>query len=291
MSNRTRRKRTPSERHKAREAAQERVQAALDRLDDGVRDVYHSERWRTWLTTLSKFHDYSLNNTLLISMQMPTATHVASYRTWQREFRRHVRKGEHGIEILVPMLVKCHDEDSDITDDEERRRLVGFRIGHVFDVSQTEGEPLPTLVDEVSGDVDRFDAILSAIRSVSAYPVVITDDVPPDTNGYFRRGEIIAIRTGMPQGQTVKTALHELAHSRLHDDPENLPDRATREMQAESIAYAVSAALGLDTSGYSFGYVASWASAKTPEEMRACLQVVRDESKSMLEDLQTAMCA
>ena len=268
------------------------MQAALDRLDDGVRGVYQTERWRTWLTTLSKFYDYSLNNTLLICMQMPTATHVASYRTWQREFNRHVRKGEHGIEILVPMLVKCRDEeDPDATDDEERRRLVGFRIGHVFDVSQTDGEPLPTLVDEVSGDVDRFDAILSAIRSVSAYPVVITDDVPAGANGCFRRGELIAIRDGMPQGQTVKTALHELAHSRLHDDPENLPDRATREMQAESIAYAVSAAIGLDTSSYSFGYVASWAAAKTPEEMRACLQIVRDESKEMLEDLQAAMCA
>ena len=153
---------------------------------------------------------------------------------------------------------------------------MGFRVGHVFDVSQTEGEPLPTIVDEV------------------AHPVEFHDDLPEGTNGYFRRGELIAIRSGMPEGQTVKTALHELAHSRLHDgDPmaEGMPDRAMREVQAESVAYAVSAALGLDTSGYSFGYVASWAVGKTDEEMRACLQVVRDAARDMLTDLQGAMAA
>lgn len=199
-----------------------------------------------------------------------------------------MKKGERGIEILVPMLVKDKDDDAD----EERRRLVGFRVGHVFDVSQTDGEPLPTLVDEVAGGVERYAAILEAVRAVSTYPVEFVSDLPEGTNGFFRRGELVAIREGMSEGQTVKTALHELAHSRLHDDdPEGMPDRAMREVQAESVAYAVSAALGLDTSGYSFGYVASWAVRKTDEEMRACLQVVRDAARSMLEDLQVAMAA
>jgi len=286
----TKRHTSRAERQQAREMAQQRARAALDRLGEGVRAVYDSERWESWLRSLSRFHDYNLGNTILIAMQMPTATHVASFRSWKRDFNRYVRKGERGIEILVPMLVKDRDEDAD----EERRRLVGFRVGHVFDVSQTEGDPLPTLVDEVAGGVESYAAVMEAVRTVSAYPVELVADMPEGTKGYFRRGELIAIREGMGEGQTVKTALHELAHSRLHDgDPmaEGMPDRAMREVQAESVAYAVSAALGLDTSGYSFGYVASWAVGKTDEEMRQCLQVVRDAAKAMVEDLQAAMTA
>ena len=280
MSKSTKHHMSKAERQQARESAQERAQAALDRLGEGVREVYQSERWESWLRSLSKFYDYSLGNTILIAMQMPTATHVASFRSWKRDFNRYVRKGERGIEILVPMLVRDKDEDAD----EERRRLVGFRVGHVFDVSQTDGE--------VAGGVERYAAVMEAVRAVSAYPVELVADLPEGTNGFFRRGELVAIREGMPQGQTVKTALHELAHSRLHDgDPEGMPDRAMREVQAESVAYAVSSALGLDTSGYSFGYVASWAVGKTDEEMRQCLQVVRDAAKAMVEDLQAAMAA
>ncbi|MEE1274267.1 MAG: ArdC-like ssDNA-binding domain-containing protein [Olegusella sp.] len=286
----TKRHTSKAERQQAREKAQERAQAALDRLGEGVREVYQSERWESWLRSLSRFYDYSLGNTILMAMQMPTATHVASFRSWKRDFNRYVRKGEKGIEILVPMLVKDRSEDEQDEQDEERRRLVGFRVGHVFDVSQTDGEPLPTLVDEVAGGVERYAAILDAVRAVSAYPVELVGDLPEGTNGFFRRGELVAIREGMSEAQTVKTALHELAHSRLHDgDPEGMPDRAMREVQAESVAYAVSAALGLDTSGYSFGYVASWAVGKTDEEMRTCLQVVRDAAKAMVDDLQAAM--
>lgn len=278
-----------AERKQARDRAQERAQAALDRLGQGVRDVWESERWEQWLRSLGRFHDYSLNNTLLIAMQMPNATRVASFRSWKRDFNRYVRKGERGIEILVPMLVKERNEDEQ---DEERRRLVGFRVGHVFDVSQTEGEPLPTIADEVSTKFSRCEAVLEAVRAVSAYPVTFTTSLPEGTNGTFRRGESIAIRANMPEGQTVKTALHELAHSRLHDgDAGVLPDRAMREVQAEGVAYAVSAALGLDTSGYSFGYVASWAAGKDDDEMRACLQIIRDEARAMIADLHAAMAA
>lgn len=130
---------TAAGRQQAREAAQAKAQAALDRLGEGVRGVYESERWEQWLGSLSKFHDYSLNNTLLICMQMPSATHVGSFRSWKRDLNRHVRKDERGIEILVPMLVK----DRDAEDTDEERCLVGFRVGHVFDVSQTEGSRSP----------------------------------------------------------------------------------------------------------------------------------------------------
>ena len=281
-------------REERKAAAQAKAQAALDRIGDGVRSVWESEEWAKWLRTLAKFHDYSLNNTMLIAMQMPEATRVASYRSWQRDFDRHVRKGERGIEILVPMVVKRKDADSEGVpqDDEEateRRKLVGFKVGHVFDVSQTEGEPLPTIAEHVSSDVDRYDEVMDAICAVSAYPVEVVDGLPPETNGLFSRMGYIAIRAGMPQGQTVKTALHELAHSVLHDDPEAEPDRAMREVQAESVAYAVSAALGLDTSGYSFGYVASWAVGKTDEEMRRCMKVVRDAAKGIIDRMGIVM--
>ena len=285
-------------REERRAAAQAKAQAALDRIGDGVRSVWSSEAWAQWLQTLAKFHDYSLNNTMLIAMQMPEATRVASYRSWRRDFNRHVRKGEHGIEVLVPMVVKSKlgNEETPRADAEEesteRKRLVGFKVGHVFDVSQTEGEPLPTIAEHVTGNVERYDEVMGAICAVSAYPVSIVDGLPPETNGLFSRMGYIAIRSGMPQGQTVKTALHELAHSVLHDgDAEQMPDRAMREVQAESVAYAVSAALGLDTSGYSFGYVASWAVGKTDEEMRRCTQVVRDAAKDIIDKMDIVLAA
>ena len=285
-------------REERRAAAQAKAQAALDRIGDGVRSVWSSEAWAQWLQTLAKFHDYSLNNTMLIAMQMPEATRVASYRSWRRDFNRHVRKGEHGIEVLVPMVVKSKlgNEETPRDDAEEesteRKRLVGFKVGHVFDVSQTEGEPLPAIAEHVTGNVERYDEVMGAICAVSAYPVSIVDGLPPETNGLFSRMGYIAIRSGMPQGQTVKTALHELAHSVLHDgDAEQMPDRAMREVQAESVAYAVSAALGLDTSGYSFGYVASWAVGKTDEEMRRCTQVVRDAAKDIIDKMDIVLAA
>ena len=275
--------------------AQAKAQAALDRIGDGVRSVWDSENWTRWLVTMARFHDYSLNNTMLISLQMTEATRVASYRSWQRDFNRHVKKGERGIEVLVPMVVKRRKADSEeVPQDDgeaaERRKLVGFKVGHVFDVSQTEGEHLPEIASQVRADVSDFDSLMGAIEAVSAHPVEVVDGLPPETNGLFSHMGYIAIRAGMPQGQTVKTALHELTHSVLHDgDAEELPDRAMREVQAESVAYAVSAALELDTSDYSFGYVASWAVGKTEEEMRQCMRAVRDAAKQILDRLQLVM--
>ncbi len=283
-------------REERRAAAQAKAQAALDRIGDGVRSVWDSEEWERWLRTLAKFHDYSLNNTMLIAMQIPEATRVASYRSWQRDFGRHVRRGERGIEVLVPMVVKSKLGEDDGTpqgdgETTERRKLVGFKVGHVFDVSQTEGEPLPEIASQVSADVSDFGSLMDAIKAVSAYPIEVVEGLPPETNGLFsRRLGYIAVRKGMSEGQTVKTALHELAHSVMHDaDAEELPDRAMREVQAESVAYAVSDALGLDTSGYSFGYVASWAVGKSEEEMRQCMRAVRDAAKQILDRLQLVM--
>ena len=164
-------------------AKQERkalAQAALDRLGNGIRSVWSSEAWTKWLQTLAKFHDYSLNNTMLIAMQMLEAMRVASYRSWQRDFNRHVKRGERGIVVLVSMAVKRREADSeevpqDDVEAAERRRLVGFTVGHVFDVSQTEGEPLPEIPSWVSADVSDFDSLMGAIEAVSAYPIEVVD--------------------------------------------------------------------------------------------------------------------
>ena len=171
-------------RQERKAAAQAKAQAALDRLGDGIRSVWQSESWRRWLDTLAKFHDYSLNNTMLIAMQMPEATRVASYRSWQKDFNRHVRKGERGIEVLVPMVVKRKDANSEGVpqDDEEateRRKLVGFKVGHVFDVSQTEGEPLPQLAATIKGNVKQYEDFLEALERSSPVPVCYEKKCPP----------------------------------------------------------------------------------------------------------------
>ncbi len=219
-------------REERKAAAQAKAQAAIDRIGDGIRDVWSSESWARWLDTLATFHDYSLNNSVLIAMQMPEATRVASYRSWQRDFNRHVRKGEHGIEVLVPMVVKSKNDEDEAAEEDapERRKLVGFKVGHVFDVSQTEGEPLPEIACHVSADVSDFDSLMEAIMTVSSYPIEVMDGLPSETNGLFsRRMGYIVVRKGMPDGQTVKTSLHELAHSVMHDaDAEGFPGHLAR---------------------------------------------------------------
>ncbi len=275
----------------------EELQQTMERLEEGVRDVFTSGRYAEYLSVMSRFHDYSLNNCLLIAMQRPDATLVAGYRAWQDKFDRQVRKGEHGIRILCPIVVRARPSEDVPGEDAEPgdepvpvRRIAGFRMATVFDVSQTEGKDLPTLsVDELKGDVEGFEAVMDAIGKASRYPIVY-EDIDGGAKGYFSRAEPkrIAIQQGMSQAQTLKTAVHELAHSVMHDaEPgekgPSLPDRGTREVQAESVAYVVSSWLGLDTSDYSFGYVASWSSGRDVSELRASLDEIRSASHGIID--------
>lgn len=279
---------------------EEELQQTLQRLEEGVEEIFTSGKYMEYLTVMSHFHNYSFNNCMLIAWQRPDATLVAGYRAWQDKFGRHVKKGERGIRILSPIVVKGklpEDEQHDTGDPDaekaEAKRLVGFRLATVFDVSQTEGRDLPSMgVDELQGDVGEFETVMDAIGKISKYPISF-EEISGGAKGFFSHADPkrIVIQEGMPQAQTLKTAVHELAHSVMHDfEPEYksrpLPDRNTREVQAESVAFVVSNWLGLDTSDYSFGYIASWSSGKEISELRASLDDVRLASHGIIDGIE-----
>lgn len=278
---------------RTREQRRAELDEAMERLDRGVREVFESGRWERYLEVMSRFHQYSANNSLLIAMQMPNATAVASYTDWKRKFGRQVRKGERGIRILAPVRYRRKVEDED-GDEAVVERLAGFRLASTFDVSQTDGEPLPQIAELLDGSVERYEQVMGAIEKAAPVPVGF-EEMPTSVNGFFSRAERrIAIRPGMSQAQTVKTAIHELAHSRMHDFDgatplEDLPDRGTREVQAESVAFVVASHYGLDTGDYSFGYVAVWASGRELDELKASMGAIREAAHGIIEDIDAAL--
>ncbi len=274
-----------------------------DRLETGIQELFESERYKAYLTTMSKFHSYSFNNTLLIAMQGGQL--VAGYNKWRDDFHRNVKKGEKAIKILAPAPFKAKKEVQKL--DAQGRTVMGkdgkpvtevqeiqvpaFKIVSVFDVSQTEGEPLPSIgVEELTGSVERYGEFFKALEQTSPVPIGF-EDIPGGSHGYYHLTEKrIAIQEGMSELQTLKTAIHEIAHSKLHAiDPEapaieqaDRPDSRTREVQAESVAYAVCQHYGLDTSDYSFGYVAGWSSGKDLKELKASLETIRATAHELI---------
>ena len=281
----------------------ERMKEITDRLETGIQELFESERYKAYLTTISKFHSYSFNNTLLIAMQGGQL--VAGYNKWRDDFHRNVKKGEKAIKILAPAPFKAKKEVQKL--DAQGRPVMGkdgkpvtevqeiqvpaFKIVSVFDVSQTEGEPLPSIgVEELTGSVERYGEFFKALEQTSPVPIGF-EDIPSGSHGYYHLTEKrIAIQEGMSELQTLKTAIHEIAHSKLHAiDPEapaieqaDRPDSRTREVQAESVAYAVCQHYGLDTSDYSFGYVAGWSSGKDLKELKASLETIRATAHELI---------
>lgn len=278
---------------RTKEQRRAELDEAMERLDRGVREVFESGRWERYLEVMSRFHQYSANNSLLIALQMPNATAVASYTDWKRKFGRQVRKGERGIRILAPVRYRRKVEDED-GDEDVIERLAGFRLASTFDVSQTDGEPLPEIAELLDGTVDRYEQVMFAIAKAAPVPIGF-EEMSGDANGFFSRAERrIAIKPGMSQAQTVKTAMHELAHSRMHDFNESvpkneLPDRATREVQAESVAFVVASHYGLDTGDYSFGYVAGWASGRELDELKASMDAIRRAAHEIIDDIDASL--
>ena len=280
----------------------EKIKCITETLEEGVRAVFPSHEYREYLNFLSKFHDYSYNNVILIKMQLPSASLVAGYGDWLKKHHRYVRKGEKAIRILAPTPYKKKKE-MDVIDEhgnkskEEVEVLVPcFKIVNVFDVSQTEGEPLPSLgVDELDGTVEQFDTFMDALVAASPAPIGF-ENIPGSAHGYYDHVERrIAIQEGMPQLQTVKTGVHEVAHAILHAWPEggkkpkDGPDRHTKEVQAESVAYTVCQHYGLETSDYSFAYIAGWSSGRDVKELKESLCVIRQTAHDLIAAIDAAL--
>lgn len=282
----------------------ERMKEITDRLETGIQQLFDSDRYKAYLTTMAKFHNYSFNNTLLIAMQGGQL--VAGFNKWKDTFHRTVKKGEKGIKILAPAPYKVKqkmekldeqgkpilDKDGKPLTEEKTVQIPAFKVVSVFDVSQTEGEPLPSIaVDELSGSVQDYQDFFKALEQTSPVPIGF-EGIEGGAHGYFHLlDNRIAIQEGMSQLQTIKTAIHEIAHAKLHaidpTGPEqtNRPDSRTREVQAESVAYAVCQHYGLDTSEYSFGYVAGWSSGRELAELKASLEIIRNAAHELISAL------
>ena len=281
-----------------------------ERLEQGVKEIFTSERYTEYLNTMSKFHNYSFNNTLLITMQKPEATLVAGYQAWQKKFNRHVKRGEKGIQIIAPAPIREKQEIEKI-DPVTKEPVIGddgqpeteivemviprFRVTTVFDVSQTEGEPIAELeVPELTGSVQFYDTFMQALQNISPVPIRMMN-VEGDAKGYYHQTEkYIAIKEDMSNVQTMKTGVHEVSHALLHDrevmDAEGvLKDQTTKEVEAESIAYIVCNHFGLDTSEYSFTYIASWCESRDMKALKASMDTIRKTSSEVVENIEAQM--
>ena len=284
----------------------QKLQEITDKLEEGLKELFESEKYKTYLSTMSKFHNYSFNNTLLIAMQKPEATLVAGYKAWQKNFERHVNKGEKAIRILAPAPYKIKEErdkldpvtgemmfDENGMPQKEQVEVTipAFRAVSVFDVSQTDGKPIPELeAQELLSTVEGYEDFVQALMNVAPVPIGF-EDIPGDSKGYFHTEEKrIAVQENMSESQTLKTMVHEVAHSMLHnkeinrDDliEEPAKDRNTKEVEAESVAYTVCQHFGIDTSDYSFGYIVGWSSGKDMKELKSSLDIIRKTSSELI---------
>ena len=287
----------------------DKLKEITDRLEQGIMELFDSDRYKEYLRVMSKFHNYSFNNTLLIAMQKPDASLVAGFQSWKNNFKRNVVKGEKGIKILAPSPFKIKQEmekidpatqkpvigaDGKPVKEEKEITIPAFKVVSVFDVSQTEGKELPDIaVDMLTGDVECFKDVFAALEKTSPVPIGF-EKIEGNSHGYYHLEEKrIAIDEGMSELQTIKTAIHEIAHAKLHDIDPNAPkeeqagrpDRCTREVQAESVAYAVCQHYGLDTSDYSFGYVAGWSSGRELDELKSSLETIRSTAAEIINSI------
>lgn len=292
----------------------DRMREIVDSIENGIKELFESDKYRQYLSTMSRFHRYSVNNTMLIYMQRPDATHVAGFNKWRDQFGRNVLKGEKGIRIIAPTPYKKKveeiktdpetnapvlDADGKAIIEEKEIRIPMFKVVSVFDVSQTSGKPLPQLAADLSGNVQQYEVFMEALRRASPVPMEIKP-VARDTDGFFSiKAQSITIRAGMSEVQTVCAAVHEIAHAKLHDyehmteladDGETIlvpgeKSRNTEEVEAESISYAVCQYYGIETGENSFGYIATWSKGKELKELRASLETINKTASELITDI------
>ena len=292
----------------------DRMREIVDSIENGIKELFESDKYRQYLSTMSRFHRYSVNNTMLIYMQRPDATHVAGFNKWRDQFGRNVLKGEKGIRIIAPTPYKKKveeiktdpetnapvlDADGKAIIEEKEIRIPMFKVVSVFDVSQTAGKPLPQLAADLSGNVQQYEVFMEALRRASPVPMEIKP-VARDTDGFFSiKAQSITIRAGMSEVQTVCAAVHEIAHAKLHDyehmteladDGETIlvpgeKSRNTEAVEAESISYAVCQYYGIETGENSFGYIATWSKGKELKELRASLETINKTASELITDI------
>lgn len=289
---------------------EQQMKEITERLEQGVKELFTSEMYTEYLKTMSQFHNYSFNNTLLIAMQKPDATLVAGYQAWQKKFKRQVKKGEKGIQIIAPAPIREKEEiekfdpetnepilrpDGQPETEEVVHIIPRFRIATVFDVSQTYGEPLPELeTPELMGNVENYEVFMQALREISPVPIRF-DEIESGAKGYYSTvNKETVIQRGMSEMQTMKTGIHETTHAKLHDREimEELGEKKnqmTREVEAESVAYTVCQYFGLDTSDYSFPYIAGWSSSVDMKELRASMDTIRKTAGEMIDGMTEVM--
>ena len=283
----------------------EKVNELVNKIEEGVKTLFESEKYKNYLNVMSRFHDYSFNNTLLISMQRPDATYVAGYNTW-KQLDRHVVEGAKGIQIIQPCpikekeLVELKDEDGNKIYDNKGQPMTEqvehiqqrFKVGYVFSYEDTEGEPLPELVTNLKDNVKNFEQFKQVIEIVSPAPIVY-EQINSKANGFYHlESRDIHIRDDLSELQTIKTAIHEIAHCFLHDKEEGTDidrNRREKEVEAESVAYTVCSYFGLDTSEYSFGYIAGWASNKSVPELKDCMNQIKQTAGTIIDLIETEL--
>lgn len=285
-------------------ASDDRLGRLMEQLEKGTQDIFENGRYAEYLATMSKFHRYSFRNTILIFLQRPDASHVAGFHAWKKDFGRNVKAGEHGIQILAPCpkrkWLDCakldpltgqpvKDENGNTVRENTLITIPRYRAVTVFDISQTEGPSLPSLcVDELHGEVGDYRRIYERLTALSPVPVEVEPMLHTTAKGYFSgKEQRIVIRSGMSEVQTVKTLTHEIAHAMLHDTS-HTPDagkksRREKEVEAESVAYVVCQHFGIDTSDYSFGYVAGWSKGKELRELHAALNTIRKTAAEIID--------
>lgn len=291
------------------ENQKDRLKEITDRLEQGILEVFESERYKEYLRVISKFHHYSFNNTMLIALQKPDASLIAGFSAWKNSHGRTVKKGEKGIRIIAPAPFKVKQEmekldpktnmpvmgaDGKAVTEEREITIPAYKVVSVFDVSQTEGKELPSIgVNELTGDVSQYEDFFTALKKASPVPIAL-EHIEGSAHGYYHLAEKrIAIDDNMSELQTLKTAIHEIAHAKLHDidlnapkeEKENHPNQRTREVEAESVAYTVCRHYGLDTSDYSFGYVAGWSSGKELSELKGSLEAIRLAASELIDSI------
>ena len=294
-----------------KQSNKERIKEITAGIEKGIQELFESDRYRNYLTTMSRFHRYSLNNVMLIHAQKPDATLVAGFNKWKNSFGRHVKKGEKGIQILAPTPYKIKqekqkldpdtklpllDENGEPVTEEKEVTIPMFKVVSVFDVSQTDGRPLPQISSTLTGDVAEYEVFLEALHRTSPVPISF-QAMEPGMDGYFApKKQKIFLREGMSQVQTICAAVHEIAHSKLHDyehmteladDGETIlvpgeKSRNTEEVEAESISYAVCQYFGIETAENSFGYIAAWSQGKELKELRASLETINKTSSELI---------